>query len=92
MEKSLPTLCSTATTAFTVKYAGKMDSSEIKRTTEFENNRLGFIDLTLKAPITTAADDNFLGIFLNFDKNKVRYLMRIVSVNSHGISCLNCYF
>ena len=27
--------------------------------------------LTLKAPITTAADDNFCDIFSNFQKNKV---------------------
>ena len=33
--------------------------------------------LTLKAPITTAADDNFCEIFPNFRKNKV-YFMRIV--------------
>ena len=34
--------------------------------------------LTLKAPITTVADDKFYDIFLNFRKNKVWYLMRIV--------------
>ena len=35
--------------------------------------------LTLKAPITTATDDKFCDIFLNFQKNKVWYYMRIVS-------------
>ena len=34
--------------------------------------------LTLKAPITTAADDKFWEIFPNFQKNKVWYFMRIV--------------
>ena len=29
--------------------------------------------LTLKAPITTAADDKFCDIFLNFQKNKVYF-------------------
>ena len=34
--------------------------------------------LTLKAPITTAADDKFCDIFPNFQKNKVWYFTRIV--------------
>ena len=34
--------------------------------------------LSLKAPITTAADDKFCDIFPNFLKNKVLYFMRIV--------------
>ena len=34
--------------------------------------------LTLKAPITTAADDKFFYIFSIFEINKVRYFMRIV--------------
>ena len=34
--------------------------------------------ITLKAPIKTAADDNFYNIFLNFQKNNVCYFMRIV--------------
>ena len=34
--------------------------------------------LTLKAPITTAADNKFCNIFLNFQKNKVWYFIRIV--------------
>ena len=35
--------------------------------------------LTLKAPITTAADNKFfLTSFLIFDKNKVWYFMRII--------------
>ena len=41
--------------------------------------------LTLKAPITTAADDNFFNIFPNFRKNKV-------TDDSHEIPCLICYF
>ena len=34
--------------------------------------------LTLKAPITTAADDNFATSFLIFKRNKEWYFMRIV--------------
>ena len=34
--------------------------------------------LTLKAPITTAADGKFCDIFPTFRKNKVWYFMRIV--------------
>ena len=34
--------------------------------------------LTVKAPITAAADDNFWVIFINFRKNKAWYYMRIV--------------
>ena len=34
--------------------------------------------LTLKVPITTAADDKFCDILPNFGKNKVSYFMRIV--------------
>ena len=34
--------------------------------------------LTLKAPITTAADNKFCNIFLNFQKNKVWFFLRIV--------------
>ena len=34
--------------------------------------------LTLKAPITTAADDKFWKILLNFRKNKVWHIIRIV--------------
>ena len=34
--------------------------------------------VTLKAPITTAADDKFWDIFPNFRKNRVWYFMRIV--------------
>ena len=33
---------------------------------------------TLKAPITTAADDNFCDISLIFPKKNIRYFMRIV--------------
>ena len=45
--------------------------------------------LTLKAPITTAADDkNFVTSFLVFEK--IRY--DIVSDDSHKISFLICYF
>ena len=37
-----------------------------------ENNRNKFVvGLTLKAPITTAADDKFATFFPIFDKNKV---------------------
>ena len=34
-------------------------------------NVLKFLFLTVKAPITTAADDKFSDIFPNFQKNKV---------------------
>ena len=49
--------------------------------------------LTLKAPITTAADDKFCDIFPNF--RKVRYNIhenRLLADDSHEISCLICYF
>ena len=45
-------------------------------------------DLTLKAPITTAADDKICDIFSNltFHEN------RLLADDSHEISCLICYF
>ena len=50
--------------------------------------------LTLKAPITTAADDKFCEIFPNFRK-KIRYMIfheiRLPADDSHEISCLICY-
>ena len=49
---------------------------------EYKNHRFinlcSNFQLTLKAPITTAADDNFCDIFPNLRKNKVWYFMRIV--------------
>ena len=39
---------------------------------------MGLWYLTLKAPITTAADDKFSDIFPNFRKNKEWYFKRIV--------------
>ena len=50
-------------------------SMTVKPLTE---HHLEFLNLTLKAPITTAADDKFCYIFPNFWKNKVWYFMRIV--------------
>ena len=44
--------------------------------TEWQNNRQNST-LTLKAPITTAADDTFYDIILNF-QNKKYDVMRIV--------------
>ena len=50
--------------------------------------------LTLKAPITTAADDKFCVIFPNFRKKKgmICHENRLSADNSHEISCLICYF
>ena len=52
-------------------------------------------DLTLKAPaITTATDDKFCDIFLNFRKKLGMTLHenRLPADDSHEISCLICYF
>ena len=52
-----------------------------------------FFTLTLKAPITTAADDKFCNIFLNFRKNKamIFYKNRLPADDSHEMSYLICY-
>ena len=50
--------------------------------------------LTLKAPITTAADDKFCDIFPNF-RNKLDMIFhenRLPADDSHEISYLICYF
>ena len=49
---------------------------------------------TLKAPITTAADDNFCVIFPNFRKKKgmIFHENRLPADNSYEISYLICYF
>ena len=44
-------------------------------------------NLTLKAPITTTADNKFWDIFPNYFKVK-----RMPADNSHEILCLICYF
>ena len=63
-------------------------SLEIRQKSHFEfsnfrvflyNDDFSVIALTLKAPITTAADEKFCDNFPIFDKNKVWYYMRIVS-------------
>ena len=53
-----------------------------------------FCILTLKAPITTAADNNFfLTSFLVFDKNKmIFHENHLPADDSHEISCIICYF
>ena len=50
--------------------------------------------LTLKAPITTAADDNPCDIFPTFCKKKgmISHENCLLADNSHEISCLICYF
>ena len=54
--------------------------------------------LTLKAPITTAADDKFSDLFPNFRQklgmilHENRLLARLPADDSHEISCLICYF
>ena len=51
-------------------------------------------ELTLKALITTAADDKFFNIFPNFRK-KLGMLIhenRLAADDSHKISCLICDF
>ena len=49
--------------------------------------------LTLKAPITTAADDKFY-IFLNFQQKQgiILHENRLSADDSHEIACLICYF
>ena len=50
--------------------------------------------LTLRVPITTAADDKFCNIFTIFQK-KIRYVFhenRLPADDSHEISCLISYF
>ena len=51
-------------------------------------------ELTLKAPITTAADDKFCDIFPNFRQKKgmIFHENRLPADDSHEISCLICYF
>ena len=50
--------------------------------------------LTLKAPITTAADNRICDIFPNFRQNKGMILNknRLLEDDSHEISCHICYF
>ena len=50
--------------------------------------------LTLKAPITTAADDKFCEIFPNFQKKfgMIFHENRLLADDYHEISCLICYF
>ena len=49
--------------------------------------------LTLKAPITTAADDKFCEIFPKFKKKgMIFHENRLSADDSHEISCLICYF
>ena len=49
--------------------------------------------LTLKAPTTNAADDNFCDIFPNFRKNgMILHENRLPSYESHEISWFICYF
>ena len=50
--------------------------------------------LTLKTPITTAADDKFCNIFANF-REKLGMIFHencLPADDSHEISCLICYF
>ena len=51
-------------------------------------------DLTLKAPITTAADDKLCDTFPNFREKYVMLFHEkcMPADNSHEISCLICYF
>ena len=50
--------------------------------------------LTLKAPITTAADDKFCDIFPNFPKKlgMIFHEKRLPADDPHEISYLICYF
>ena len=60
-----------------------------KQTTFVENGAL-----TLKAPITTSADDKFCDIFTNFltKKGMILHENRLPADDSHEISCLIGYF
>ena len=53
-----------------------------------------FDGLTLKAPITTAADDKFGDIFPTFRRKygMILHENRLPVDDSHEISCLICYF
>ena len=53
-----------------------------------------YIELTLKVPITTAADDKFSDIFLNFQKKEgmIFHENRLPADDSHQILCLIYYF
>ena len=54
---------------------------------------LKHLELTLKAPITTAADDKFCDIFSNFRKKGMMFHgNRLPADDSHEISSLICYF
>ena len=50
--------------------------------------------LTLKAPMTTAADDKFCKIFPNFREKKgmIFHENRLPADDSYEVSCLICYF
>ena len=61
-----------------VNYQGHSQTGNFSLRKEFDTDGNKFLPLTLKAPITTAADDKFCDIFSNFRKNKVCYFMRIV--------------
>ena len=51
------------------------------------------IILTLKAPITTEADDKFCNIFSKFsEKSMIFHENRLPVDDSHELSCLICYF
>ena len=53
------------------------------------------INLTIKAPITTAPDENKNATFFSiFEKNKsmIFHENRLPADDSHEISCLVCYF
>ena len=57
-------------------------------------SRLNYKGLTLKAPITTAADDKFRDIFPNLQQKKgmILHENRLPADDTHEISCLICYF
>ena len=61
------------------------------RSTPFSSIILNEYLLTLKAPITTAADDKFCNIFSNFGQKKsILHENRLPEDDSHEISCLIC--
>ena len=63
---------------FLKEFLEKGDFEKISRRQKIMQNYPAGKELTLKGPITTAADDIFCDISSNFEKNKVWYFMRIV--------------
>ena len=71
-----------------------MDLSNLEEQSNLGPNCYDRDILTLKAPITTVADDKLCNIFLNFlkKKGKIFHENHLPADDSHGISYFICYF